>query len=200
MFSRLEEDTKKQIEKSKNGTSFFADYYKDYIKEEYIDKKGKTRYIKKYIGDYYSLQKGEKKHLFIILICLFLALGFSFYAGIQYVEFNYIWYINLFQIAFIFITIYIIFCNIQAFFLNEQSTRKDFDGSLGNIIKYLPFTTIMIGIIILFCLINVFISSLYELKILINILYYLLALSLNYYAYRKSKNIKYQITKGSSNV
>ena len=31
MFSRLEEDTKKQIERSKNGTRFFADYYKDYI-------------------------------------------------------------------------------------------------------------------------------------------------------------------------
>ena len=43
MFSRLEEDTKKQIERSKNGTRFFADYYKDYIKEEYIDNKVNIR-------------------------------------------------------------------------------------------------------------------------------------------------------------
>ena len=79
MFSRLEEDTKKQIERSKNGTRFFADYYKDYIKEEYIDNKGRKRYKKRYIGDYYLLEKNQKKVLLIVLVYQHLSNFFSFY-------------------------------------------------------------------------------------------------------------------------
>lgn len=200
MFSRLEEDTKKQIERSKNGTRFFADYYKDYIKEEYIDNKGRKRYKKRYIGDYYLLEKNQKKVLLIVLICLLLAFGLCFYAGIQYVEFNYIWYINIFQISFLFITVYLMFCNVQGFFLSGENTRKEFNGSIGNLIIYLPYTSIILGLIILLCIISLFIHKISEFNTIINIFYYLVALCLNYFAYYKTKRIKYTIKKGINNV
>lgn len=195
MFSKLEEDTKKQREKSKNGTKFYADYYADYIKEEYTDNKGKKKYHKKYIGDYYILEKSEKKKLILSFIILLMSFIGCFYAGVQYVEFNYIWYINLFQIAFLFITVYLMVCNVQGFLLSEQNTRKEFMTSVGNLRNYLPYTTIMLGIIVLLCLVNIVLKNLFEVKNIINIVYYLISLCLNYLAYKVAKNIKYDIKK-----
>lgn len=197
MFSKFEEDTKKQREKSKNGTKFYADYYSDYIKEEYIDDKGKKKFRKKYIGDYYILEKGHKKKLIISFILLLMSFISCCYAGVQYIEFNYIWYINLFQITFLFITVYLIVCNVQGFLLSEKNTRKEFMTSVGNLRNYLPYTAIILGIILLLCMVKMIFNNLLEVKNIINIVYYLIALCLNILAYKVAKNIKYDIEKGN---
>ena len=141
------------------------------------------------------MEKSEKKKLILSFIILLMSVIGCFYAGVQYVEFNYIWYINLFQTAFLFITVYLMVCNVQGFLLSEQNTRKEFMTSVGNLRNYLPYTTIMLGIIVLLCLVNIVLKNLFEVKNIINIVYYLISLCLNYLAYKVAKNIKYDIKK-----
>ena len=109
MFEKLEKDTEKVINDSKSGTRFFGSYSNEYRTETYTNEKGKKRNRRVYIGDDYIIDDEKyKQKLILILVLNILALAIMFNAGVKYVEFNYLWYINVFQMTYLIVSIYYI--------------------------------------------------------------------------------------------
>ena len=196
MFEKLEKDTEKVINDSKSGTRFFGSYSNEYRTETYTNEKGKKRNIRVYIGDDYIIDDEKyKKKLALILVLNILALAIMFNAGVKYVEFNYLWYINVFQMTYLIVSIYYISLAVQGILLDKKLTHKDFDTTLGRMKSYIPYLVIMLIIIVVLCIFNMFTSSGFTSDNLFNVLYYLISTVLDLLIIRIVKPIKYHVQK-----
>lgn len=196
MFEKLEKDTKKVIDDSNKGTRIFGSYSSEYRNETYTNDKGKKRNRRVYIGDDYIIDDEKyKQKLIIILILNILALAIMFNAGIKYVEFNYLWYINVFQMTYLIVSVYYISLTVQGLLLDKKLTHKDFDTTLGRMKSYMPYLIIMLIIIIVLCIINMFTSSGFTSANLINVLYYLISIVFDLLIIKVVKPIKYHVEK-----
>ena len=196
MFEKLEKDTEKVINDSKSGTRFFGSYSNEYRTETYTNKKGKKRNRRVYIGDDYIIDDEKyKQKLVLILVLNILALAIMFNAGVKYVEFNYLWYINVFQMTYLIVSIYYISLAVQGILLDKKLTHKDFDTTLGRMKSYIPYLVIMLIIIVVLCIFNMFTSSGFTSDNLFNVLYYLISTVLDLLIIRIVKPIKYHVQK-----
>ena len=196
MFEKLEKDTEKVINDSKSGTRFFGSYSNEYRTETYTNEKGKKRNRRVYIGDDYIIDDEKyKQKLVLILVLNILALAIMFNAGVKYVEFNYLWYINVFQMTYLIVSIYYISLAVQGILLDKKLTHKDFDTTLGRMKSYLPYLVIMLIIIVVLCIFNMFTSSGFTSDNLFNVLYYLISTVLDLLIIRIVKPIKYHVQK-----
>ena len=196
MFEKLEKDTEKVINDSKSGTRFFGSYSNEYRTETYTNEKGKKRNRRVYIGDDYSIDDEKyKQKLVLILVLNILALAIMFNAGVKYVEFNYLWYINVFQMTYLIVSIYYISLAVQGILLDKKLTHKDFDTTLGRMKSYIPYLVIMLIIIVVLCIFNMFTSSGFTSDNLFNVLYYLISTVLDLLIIRIVKPIKYHVQK-----
>ena len=196
MFEKLENDTEKVINDSKSGTRFFGSYSNEYRTETYTNEKGKKRNRRVYIGDDYIIDDEKyKQKLVLILVLNILALAIMFNAGVKYVEFNYLWYINVFQMTYLIVSIYYISLAVQGILLDKKLTHKDFDTTLGRMKSYIPYLVIMLIIIVVLCIFNMFTSSGFTSDNLFNVLYYLISTVLDLLIIRIVKPIKYHIQK-----
>ena len=196
MFEKLEKDTEKVINDSKSGTRFFGSYSNEYRTETYTNEKGKKRNRRVYIGDDYIIDDEKyKQKLVLILVLNILALAIMFNAGVKYVEFNYLWYINVFQMTYVIVSIYYISLAVQGILLDKKLTHKDFDTTLGRMKSYIPNLVIMLIIIVVLCIFNMFTSSGFTSDNLFNVLYYLISTVLDLLIIRIVKPIKYHVQK-----
>ena len=196
MFEKLEKDTEKVINDSKSGTRFFGSYSNEYRTETYTNEKGKKRNRRVYIGDDYIIDDEKyKQKLVLILVLNILALAIMFNAGVKYVEFNYLWYINVFQMTYLIVSIYYISLAVQGILLDKKLTHKDFDTTLGRMKSYIPYLVIMLIIIVVLCIFNMFTSSGFTSDNLFNVLYYLISTVLDLLVIRIVKPIKYHVQK-----
>ena len=196
MFEKLEKDTEKVINDSKSGTRFFGSYSNEYRTETYTNEKGKKRNRRVYIGDNYIIDDEKyKQKLVLILVLNILALAIMFNAGVKYVEFNYLWYINVFQMTYLIVSIYYISLAVQGILLDKKLTHKDFDTTLGRMKSYIPYLVIMLIIIVVLCIFNMFTSSGFTSDNLFNVLYYLISTVLDLLIIRIVKPIKYHVQK-----
>ena len=196
MFEKLEKDTEKVINDSKSGTRFFGSYSNEYRTETYTNEKGKKRNRRVYIGDDYIIDDEKyKQKLVLILVLNILALAIMFNAGVKYVEFNYLWYINVFQMTYLIVSIYYISLAVQGILLDKKLTHKDFDTTLGRMKSYIPYLVIMLIIIVVLCIFNMFTSSGFTSDNLFNVLYYLISTVLDLLIIRIVKPIKYHVQK-----
>lgn len=196
MFEKLEKDTEKVINDSKSGTRFFGSYSNEYRTETYTNEKGKKRNRRVYIGDDYIIDDEKyKQKLILILVLNILALAIMFNAGVKYVEFNYLWYINVFQMTYLIVSIYYISLAVQGILLDKKLTHKDFDTTLGRMKSYIPYLVIMLIIIVVLCIFNMFTSSGFTSDNLFNVLYYLISTVLDLLIIRIVKPIKYHVQK-----
>ena len=196
MFEKLEKDTEKVINDSKSGTRFFGSYSNEYRTETYANEKGKKRNRRVYIGDDYIIDDEKyKQKLVLILVLNILALAIMFNAGVKYVEFNYLWYINVFQMTYLIVSIYYISLAVQGILLDKKLTHKDFDTTLGRMKSYIPYLVIMLIIIVVLCIFNMFTSSGFTSDNLFNVLYYLISTVLDLLIIRIVKPIKYHVQK-----
>ncbi len=196
MFEKLEKDTEKVINDSKSGTRFFGSYSNEYRTETYTNEKGKKRNRRVYIGDDYIIDDEKyKQKLALILVLNILALAIMFNAGVKYVEFNYLWYINVFQMTYLIVSIYYISLAVQGILLDKKLTHKDFDTTLGRMKSYIPYLVIMLIIIVVLCIFNMFTSSGFTSDNLFNVLYYLISTVLDLLIIRIVKPIKYHVQK-----
>ena len=196
MFEKLENDTEKVINDSKSGTRFFGSYSNEYRTETYTNEKGQKRNRRVYIGDDYIIDDEKyKQKLVLILVLNILALAIMFNAGVKYVEFNYLWYINVFQMTYLIVSIYYISLAVQGILLDKKLTHKDFDTTLGRMKSYIPYLVIMLIIIVVLCIFNMFTSSGFTSDNLFNVLYYLISTVLDSLIIRIVKPIKYHIQK-----
>ena len=196
MFEKLEKDTEKVINDSKSGTRFFGSYSNEYRTETYTNEKGKKRNRRVYIGDDYIIDDEKyKQNLVLILVLNILALAIMFNAGVKYVEFNYLWYINVFQMTYLIVSIYYISLAVQGILLDKKLTHKDFDTTLGRMKSYIPYLVIMLIIIVVVCIFNMFTSSGFTSDNLFTVLYYLISTVLDSLIIRIVKPIKYHIQK-----
>ena len=196
MFEKLEKDTEKVINDSKSGTRFFGSYSNEYRTETYTNEKGKKRNRRVYIGDDYIIDDEKyKQKLVLILVLNILALAIMFNAGVKYVEFNYLWYINVFQMTYLIVSIYYISLSVQGILLDKKLTHKDFDTTLGRMKSYIPYLVIMLIIIVVLCIFNMFTSSGFTSDNLFNVLYYLISTVLDLLIIRIVKPIKYHVQK-----
>lgn len=196
MFEKLEKDTEKVINDSKSGTRFFGSYSNEYRTETYTNEKGKKRNRRVYIGDDYIIDDEKyKQKLVLILVLNILALAIMFNAGVKYVEFNYLWYINVFQMTYLIVSIYYISLAVQGILLDKKLTHKDFDTTLGRMKSYIPYLVIMLIIIAVLCIFNMFTSSGFTSDNLFNVLYYLISTVLDLLIIRIVKPIKYHVQK-----
>lgn len=196
MFEKLEKDTEKVINDSKSGTRFFGSYSNEYRTETYTNEKGKKRNRRVYIGDDYIIDDEKyKQKLVLILVLNILALAIMFNAGVKYVEFNYLWYINVFQMTYLIVSIYYISLAVQGILLDKKLTHKDFDTTLGRMKSYIPYLVIMLIIIVVLCIFNMFTSSGFTSDNLFNVLYYLISTVLDLLIIRIIKPIKYHVQK-----
>ena len=196
MFEKLEKDTEKVINDSKSGTRFFGSYSNEYKTETYTNEKGKKRNRIVYIGDDYIIDDEKyKQKLVLILVLNILALAIMFNAGVKYVEFNYLWYINVFQMTYLIVSIYYISLAVQGILLDKKLTHKDFDTTLGRMKSYIPYLVIMLIIIVVLCIFNMFTSSGFTSDNLFNVLYYLISTVLDLLIIRIVKPIKYHVQK-----
>ena len=196
MFEKLENDTEKVINDSKSGTRFFGSYSNEYRTETYTNEKGKKRNRRVYIGDDYIIDDEKyKQKLVLILVLKILALAIMFNAGVKYVEFNYLWYINVFQMTYLIVSIYYISLAVQGILLDKKLTHKDFDTTLGRMKSYIPYLVIMLIIIVVLCIFNMFTSSGFTSDNLFNVLYYLISTVLDLLIIRIVKPIKYHVQK-----
>lgn len=196
MFEKLEKDTEKVINDSKSGTRFFGSYSNEYRTETYTNEKGKKRNRRVYIGDDYIIDDEKyKQKLVLILVLNILALAIMFNAGVKYVEFNYLWYINVFQMTYVIVSIYYISLAVQGILLGKKLTHKDFDTTLGRMKSYIPYLVIMLIIIVVLCIFNMFTSSGFTSDNLFNVLYYLISTVLDLLIIRIVKPIKYHVQK-----
>ena len=196
MFEKLENDTEKVINDSKSGTRFFGSYSNEYRTETYTNEKGKKRNRRVYIGDDYIIDDEKyKQKLVLILVLNILALAIMFNAGVKYVEFNYLWYINVFQMTYLIVSIYYISLAVQGILLDKKLTHKDFDTTLGRMKSYIPYLVIMLIIIAVLCIFNMFTSSGFTSDNLFNVLYYLISTVLDLLIIRIVKPIKYHVQK-----
>ena len=196
MFEKLENDTEKVINDSKSGTRFFGSYSNEYRTETYTNEKGKKRNRRVYIGDDYIIDDEKyKQKLVLILVLNILALAIMFNAGVKYVEFNYLWYINVFQMTYLIVSIYYISLAVQGILLDKKLTHKDFDTTLGRMKSYIPYLVIMLIIIVVLCIFNMFTSSGFTSDNLFNVLYYLISTVLDLLIIRIVKPIKYHVQK-----
>ena len=196
MFEKLENDTEKVINDSKSGTRFFGSYSNEYRTETYTNEKGKKRNRRVYIGDDYIIDDEKyKQKLVLILVLNILALAIMFNAGVKYVEFNYLWYINVFQMTYLIVSIYYISLAVQGILLGKKLTHKDFDTTLGRMKSYIPYLVIMLIIIVVLCIFNMFTSSGFTSDNLFNVLYYLISTVLDLLIIRIVKPIKYHVQK-----
>ena len=196
MFEKLEKDTEKVINDSKSGTRFFGSYSNEYRTETYTNEKGKKRNRRIYIGDDYIIDDEKyKQKLVLILVLNILALAIMFNAGVKYVEFNYLWYINVFQMTYLIVSIYYISLAVQGILLDKKLTHKDFDTTLGRMKSYIPYLVIMLIIIAVLCIFNMFTSSGFTSDNLFNVLYYLISTVLDLLIIRIVKPIKYHVQK-----
>lgn len=196
MFEKLEKDTEKVINDSKSGTRFFGSYSNEYRTETYTNEKGKKRNRRVYIGDDYIIDDEKyKQKLVLILVLNILALAIMFNAGVKYVEFNYLWYINVFQMTYVIVSIYYISLAVQGILLDKKLTHKDFDTTLGRMKSYIPYLVIMLIIIVILCIFNMFTSSGFTSDNLFNVLYYLISTVLDLLIIRIVKPIKYHVQK-----
>ena len=196
MFEKLEKDTEKVINDSKSGTRFFGSYSNEYRPEPYTNEKGKKRNRRVYIGDDYIIDDEKyKQKLVLILVLNILALAIMFNAGVKYVEFNYLWYINVFQMTYLIVSIYYISLAVQGILLDKKLTHKDFDTTLGRMKSYIPYLVIMLIIIVVLCIFNMFTSSGFTSDNLFNVLYYLISTVLDLLIIRIVKPIKFHVQK-----
>lgn len=196
MFEKLEKDTEKVINDSKSGTRFFGSYSNEYRTETYTNEKGKKRNRRVYIGDDYIIDDEKyKQKLVLILVLNILALAIMFNAGVKYVEFNYLWYINVFQMTYLIVSIYYISLAVQGILLDKKLTHKDFDTTLGRMKSYIPYLVIMLIIIVVLCIFNMFTSSGFTSDNLFNVFYYLISTVLDLLIIRIVKPIKYHVQK-----
>ena len=196
MFEKLENDTEKVINDSKSGTRFFGSYSNEYRTETYTNEKGQKRNRRVYIGDDYIIDDEKyKQKLVLILVLNILALAIMFNAGVKYVEFNYLWYINVFQMTYLIVSIYYISLAVQGILLDKKLTHKDFDTTLGRMKSYIPYLVIMLIIIVVLCIFNMFTSSGFTSDNLFNVLYYLISTVLDLLIIRIVKPIKYHVQK-----
>ena len=196
MFEKLEKDTEKVINDSKSGTRFFGSYSNEYRTETYTNEKGKKRNRRVYIGDDYIIDDEKyKQKLVLILVLNILALAIMFNAGVKYVEFNYLWYINVFQMTYVIVSIYYISLAVQGILLDKKLTHKDFDTTLGRMKSYIPYLVIMLIIIAVLCIFNMFTSSGFTSDNLFNMLYYLISTVLDLLIIRIVKPIKFHVQK-----
>lgn len=196
MFEKLEKDTEKVINDSKSGTRFFGSYSNEYRTETYTNEKGKKRNRRVYIGDDYIIDDEKyKQKLVLILVLNILALAIMFNAGVKYVEFNYLWYINVFQMTYLIVSIYYISLAVQGILLDKKLTHKDFDTTLGRMKSYIPYLVIMLIIIAVLCIFNMFTSSGFTSDNLFNVLYYLISTVLDLLIIRIVKPIKFHVQK-----
>lgn len=196
MFEKLEKDTEKVINDSKSGTRFFGSYSNEYRTETYTNEKGKKRNRRVYIGDDYIIDDEKyKQKLVLILVLNIPALAIMFNAGVKYVEFNYLWYINVFQMTYLIVSIYYISLVVQGILLDKKLTHKDFDTTLGRMKSYIPYLVIMLIIIVVLCIFNMFTSSGFTSDNLFNVLYYLISTVLDLLIIRIVKPIKYHVQK-----
>ena len=196
MFEKLEKDTEKVINDSESGTRFFGSYSNEYRTETYTNEKGKKRNRRVYIGDDYIIDDEKyKQKLVLILVLNILALAIMFNAGVKYVEFNYLWYINVFQMTYVIVSIYYISLAVQGILLDKKLTHKDFDTTLGRMKSYIPYLVIMLIIIVVLCIFNMFTSSGFTSDNLFNVLYYLISTVLDLLIIRIVKPIKYHVQK-----
>ena len=196
MFEKLEKDTEKVINDSKSGTRFFGSYSNEYRTETYTNENGKKRNRRVYIGDDYIIDDEKyKQKLALILVLNILALAIMFNAGVKYVEFNYLWYINVFQMTYLIVSIYYISLAVQGILLDKKLTHKDFDTTLGRMKSYIPYLVIMLIIIVVLCIFNMFTSSGFTSDNLFNVLYYLISTVLDLLIIRIVKPIKYHVQK-----
>ena len=196
MFEKLEKDTEKVINDSKSGTRFFGSYSNEYRTETYTNEKGKKRNRRVYIGDDYIIDDEKyKQKLVLILVLNILALAIMFNAGVKYVEFNYLWYINVFQMTYLIVSIYYSSLAVQGILLDKKLTHKDFDTTLGRMKSYIPYLVIMLIIIVVLCIFNMFTSSGFTSDNLFNVLYYLISTVLDLLIIRIVKPIKYHVQK-----
>ena len=196
MFEKLEKDTEKVINDSKSGTRFFGSYSNEYRTETYTNEKGKKRNRRVYIGDDYIIDDEKyKQKLVLILVLNILALAIMFNADVKYVEFNYLWYINVFQMTYLIVSIYYISLAVQGILLDKKLTHKDFDTTLGRMKSYIPYLVIMLIIIVVLCIFNMFTSSGFTSDNLFNVLYYLISTVLDLLIIRIVKPIKYHVQK-----
>ena len=196
MFEKLEKDTEKVINDSKSGTRFFGYYSNEYRTETYTNEKGKKRNRRVYIGDDYIIDDEKyKQKLVLILVLNILALAIMFNAGVKYVEFNYLWYINVFQMTYLIVSIYYISLAVQGILLDKKLTHKDFDTTLGRMKSYIPYLVIMLIIIVVLCIFNMFTSSGFTSDNLFNVLYYLISTVLDLLIIQIVKPIKYHVQK-----
>ena len=196
MFEKLEKDTEKVINDSNSGTRFFGSYSNEYRTETYTNEKGKKRNRRVYIGDDYIIDDEKyKQKLVLILVLNILALAIMFNADVKYVEFNYLWYINVFQMTYLIVSIYYISLAVQGILLDKKLTHKDFDTTLGRMKSYIPYLVIMLIIIVVLCIFNMFTSSGFTSDNLFNVLYYLISTVLDSLIIRIVKPIKYHIQK-----
>ena len=196
MFEKLEKDTEKVINDSKSGTRFFGSYSNEYRTETYTNEKGKKRNRRVYIGDDYIIDDEKyKQKLVLILVLNILALAIMFNAGVKYVEFNYLWYINVFQMTYVIVSIYYISLAVQGILLDKKLTHKDFHTTLGRMKSYIPYLVIMLIIIVVLCIFNMFTSSGFTSDNLFNVLYYLISTVLDLLIIRIIKPIKYHVQK-----
>lgn len=196
MFKKLEKDTEKVINDSKSGTRFFGSYSNEYRTETYTNEKGKKRNRRVYIGDDYIIDDEKyKQKLVLILVLNILALAIMFNAGVKYVEFNYLWYINVFQMTYLIVSIYYISLAVQGILLDKKLTHKDFDTTLGRMKSYIPYLVIMLIIIVVLCIFNMFTSSGFTSDNLFNVFYYLISTVLDLLIIRIVKPIKYHVQK-----
>ena len=196
MFEKLEKDTEKVINDSKSGTRFFGSYSNEYRTETYTNEKGKKRNRRVYIGDDYIIDDEKyKQKLVLILVLNILALAIMFNAGVKYVEFNYLWYINVFQMTYLIVSIYYISLAVQGILLDKKLTHKDFDTTLGRMKSYIPNLVIMLIIIVVLCIFNMFTSSGFTSDNLFNVLYYLISTVLDLLIIQIVKPIKYHVQK-----
>ena len=196
MFEKLEKDTEKVINDSKSGTRFFGSYSNEYRTETYTNEKGKKRNRRVYIGDDYIIDDEKYKQKLVLILALnILALAIMFNAGVKYVEFNYLWYINVFQMTYVIVSIYYISLAVQGILLDKKLTHKDFDTTLGRMKSYIPYLVIMLIIIVVLCIFNMFTSSGFTSDNLFNVLYYLISTVLDLLIIRIVKPIKYHVQK-----
>ncbi|MGM9959154.1 MAG: hypothetical protein ACI32B_07900 [Erysipelotrichaceae bacterium] len=196
MFEKLEKDTEKVINDSKSGTRFFGSYSNEYRTETYTNEKGKKRNRRVYIGDDYIIDDEKYKQKLVLILALnILALAIMFNAGVKYVEFNYLWYINVFQMTYLIVSIYYISLVVQGILLDKKLTHKDFDTTLGRMKSYIPYLVIMLIIIVVLCIFNMFTSSGFTSDNLFNVLYYLISTVLDLLIIRIVKPIKYHVQK-----
>ena len=196
MFEKLEKDTEKVINDSKSGTRFFGSYSNEYRTETYTNEKGKKRNRRVYIGDDYIIDDEKYKQKLVLILALnILALAIMFNAGVKYVEFNYLWYINVFQMTYLIVSIYYISLAVQGILLDKKLTHKDFDTTLGRMKSYIPYLVIMLIIIVVLCIFNMFTSSGFTSDNLFNVLYYLISTVLDLLIIRIVKPIKYYVQK-----